>query len=363
MEGKAMNNRLKRVAESLEEKELDAVLIMKPSNLFYLTGFTGAAVYLFISRDEAILLTDSRYTQQAKLECPEIKTIEYSAAAPYFAIAAGFGFKKIGFEEGYLSYSSVMSNRQTMGFAEWLPFGSLLSEMRAVKDATELNFLREAARISDKSFVETLNFIKQGKTEKQVAEFLFQRMVDNGADHHLTFDIIVGSGSRSAMSHSVATNKVLEPGDMVVIDFGCQYQRYTTDCTRTVVIGKADDEQKAVYNHVHKAQSLALTQMKAGMTSAQAHRITNEYFAGVGFENHCGNTLGHGIGLFVDDVPLLIDLVQFFGETTLLPGMVVTVEPGIYLMDRFGVRIEDDVIIRENDVEIITKAPKDLIEI
>ena len=358
-----MNARLTKVAHSLKEKDLDAVLVMRPSNLYYLTGFTGSAAYLFISRNEAFIITDCRYTQQARTECPEIKHFEYSAALPYFIIAAGFGFKKIGFEADYLSYSSVMSNRQTMGFAEWLPFGTLFSDMRTVKDEQEQEFLREAARISDMSFIETLDFIKQGLTEKQVAEFLFNRLVSNGADHHLSFDIIVGSGNRSAISHAVATDKTLDHGDSVVIDFGCRYHYYTTDCTRTVIIGKASDEQKEVYDHVHKAQALILRQMKAGMTNAQAHRLMNEYFAGVGYGECCGNTLGHGIGLQTEDMPILIDLVQFFGETTLLPGMVVTVEPGIYLMDNFGVRIEDDVIIRDDGVEVITKAPKDLIEI
>jgi len=358
-----MNARMQKVAESLAQKELDAVLIMRPSNLYYLTGFTGSSAYLFISQDSVVLLTDCRYTQQARIECPEIKHMEYSAAAPHFAIAAGFGFRKIGFEADYLSYSFVQSLKQMMGFAEWQPYGSFLSEMRAVKDAEEQDFLREAARISDRSYIETLDFIAPGLSEKQVGAYLFQRMIQNGADHRLSFEVIVGSGTRSAMSHCVATDKILEPGDMVVIDFGCQYQRYTSDCTRTIVIGKANAEQKAVYNHVLKAQSLVLERMKAGMTNAEAHRISNTYFAEAGYGDCCGNTLGHGIGLQTEDAPLLIDLIPFFGETILLPGMVVTVEPGIYLPDRFGVRIEDDVIIREDGVELITNAPKHLIEI
>ena len=358
-----MNERLTKVAQSLELKGLDAVLIMRPTNIYYLTGFTGGAVYLLIGRESADLITDFKFTDQAKIECPDIRHHEYSVLNPYFAIIAGLGYETIGFEADYQTCSMADGLRSLMGFAEWKPYGADIADMRACKDEGELELMREAARISDRSFRQTLEYICAGRTEKQVATFLFQRMVENGADLHLSFDICVGSGVRSAISHCEASDKVIERGDMVVMDFGCRYQYYTTDCTRSVVIGRANEEQRTVYNHVLNAQQQVLDRMKAGMTNAQAHRIANEYFAAAGYSDVCGNALGHGIGLGLEDKLLLIDIVQFFGESPLLVNMVETVEPGIYLPERFGVRIEDDVIVGENGVEIITRAPKDLMEI
>ncbi len=358
-----MTNRIQKVVSVLKEKELDAVLITKPENMYYLVGYTGSAAFLFVTQKDIIILTDVRYTQQVKQECPHIKHVEYSREMPHFMLVKNMGFQRIGYEGNYLSYGAACGFQGLMSWMEWVNVGSLIEQFRAVKDENELELLRKAAKISDKSFMETLNVMKAGMREKDVAEYLFSQMVKNGADHHLSFDIIVGSGYRGANSHSIASEKTIEEGDFVVIDFGCRYKHYTTDTTRTVVIGQPTEKHEEIYHHVQKAQELALSQVKVGMTNAEAHRITTNYMKEHGYGEVSGNTLGHGIGLETEDAPLLIDMPEFFGETVLEENMVVTIEPGIYIPEYGGVRIEDDVIIKKEKGEIITQIPRELISI
>ena len=221
--------------------------------------------------------------------------------------------------------------------------------------------MRTAANISDQSFLETLEQVHAGMTEKEVAAILFQRMVANGSDHHLSFDLIVGSGPRGADAHCIASEKILMPGELVVIDFGCSYRHYTTDTTRTIAIEYASDRQMEIYHHVQTAQRLVLDQIRQGMTNAQAHRLVVDYMQQHGYGSVCGNTLGHGIGLETEETPLLIDLPMYFPEFPLEAGMVTTIEPGIYLNGEGGVRIEDDVVITETGAELLTQLPRDLI--
>jgi Xaa-Pro aminopeptidase len=355
-----MQERIHKIQGELVTQELDAALFMSPQNMYYLVGYTGSAGYLLIARNECTLIVDGRYTAQAKAECYFADVLEYTASNPFFKIIADLGYFRIGYEQNYLSQAMFSGLSRMMSFATWHPFQDTITRMRWIKDHEELNRIKTAASIADKSLMETLGIIKAGVTERSVAHYLYSRMIENGADLHPSFDIIVASGFRSAYSHGIATDKIIEKGDLVMLDFGCRYQYYHCDMTRTVVVGEPKEWQEEIYEHVLSAQMKVLNAMKAGMTNAQAHRLSNDYLYAAGYKECCGNTLGHGIGLDVEDGLILIDLIPFFGETKLQENMVVTVEPGIYLEGLGGVRIEDDVIIKQGGVEIITTSPKGL---
>lgn len=349
--------KLKEIQRQLSDNNLDGLLITSTYNRIYATGFTGSAGAALIAKNAAYFITDFRYIEQAEAEAKSFDIIEHegSIIEETANICKKLGIKKLGFEQDYLSYSHWMSCKDALD-AELVPVSNIIESMRMVKTDTEIQTLKKAAQIADAAFKHILDYMKPGVAEIDIANELEFFMRRNGATSS-SFDIIIASGWRSALPHGVATDKLIESGDFVTLDFGALYKGYVSDITRTVAVGEPTDKLKEIYDVVLSAQLLAMEKIRPGLTGMDADQIARDHITEKGYGDYFGHSLGHGIGLEVHEGPTL----SFRSETKLVPGMVVTVEPGIYLPDIGGVRIEDDVIITETGSESMTYSPKDLI--
>ena len=244
------------------------------------------------------------------------------------------------------------------GFISWKPLGDLIERERRIKTPEELKLLRKAEAIGDKAFSDILNILKPGMTELEVAAELEYSMKKNGATG-LSFDTIAASGINSSMPHAIPGTKKLENGDFLTMDFGCLYEGYCSDMTRTVVIGKASDEQKKIYNIVLKAQTEAVSGIRAGLKCIDVDRIARSIIEEAGYGRYFGHGLGHSVGLYIHESPAL----NTRDETVLVEGMIETIEPGIYIPGFGGVRIEDMGAVTKDGYDNFASSPKELIEI
>lgn len=358
--------RIEEARKLLKEKGLDAAFIASAANICYLSGFVGRDSYFYLSGEKQVILTDSRYTLQAEEEgkgC-EVRTISNDRG--YGSLLGELlkedKVKQLGFEDGMMTWQMVTKlQEETESEKEkisWLPLGEELSCLRSVKDEEELKKMARAEQIGDEAFSYILTQMKPGVTELEIAAKLEYYMKSHGAQEK-SFDTIVASGYHSAMPHAVPSEKVLEKGDFITLDFGCKYQGYCSDMTRTVVLGKASEKQKEVYRIVLEAQKTALANLRAGMTGAQGDKLAREVIEKAGYGEYFGHGLGHSVGLEIHENPRLSQKEK----TVLKPGMIETVEPGIYIPDFGGVRIEDMVVITEDGIRNLTSSPKELIEL
>lgn len=353
-----MQNRLTKLRQKLAAQPFDGMLVMKPENRRYLSGFTGSSAYLLITETDAVLLTDFRYTEQAKEQATNFRIVEHgpSAIDSIRTELAALGVKKLGFEKDYLTYAQYASFSEKLSPIELVPAEAFIESIRAIKDEQEIAVIKKACEIADAAFSHILTFLKPGISEKDVAlelEYFMRRQGAKGT----SFDTIVASGVRSSLPHGVASDKILEKGNFVKMDFGALYNGYCSDITRTVVLGEADEKQKEIYNIVLEAQLHALENLKPGMTGKEADALARDIIKEKGYGDKFGHSLGHGLGLFIHEDPRLSAL----SDDVLEPGMVVTVEPGIYLPGFGGVRIEDDVVITTNGIELLTHSKKELV--
>ncbi|GAX90897.1 M24 family metallopeptidase [Effusibacillus lacus] len=353
-----MKNRLTRLREQIANQPVDGMLILKPENRRYISGFTGSAGYLLVTSSDAVLITDFRYTEQAREQAPHFRVVEHGSSAPE-AIRSeltALGVKRLGFEKDYLTYSLYSIYKDKFEGVELEPTEGIVEKLRAVKDDQEIEWIRQAARIADDAFSHILAYLKPGARERDIALELEYFMRRKGAKSS-SFDIIVASGVRSSFPHGVASDKLLERGDFVKMDFGALYEGYCSDITRTVVLGEPSDKQREIYNIVLEAQMYALEHIKPGMSGKEADALARDIIKEKGYGEHFGHSLGHGLGLYIHEEPRLSTL----SSDILQPGMVVTVEPGIYIPGMGGVRIEDDVAITETGLEILTASTKELV--
>lgn len=353
-----MQQRVNKLRKQIEEQPFDGMLILKPENRRYLSGFTGSSGYLLITGQEAVLITDFRYTEQAKGQAPHFRVVEHGSSAPD-AIRAELesaGVKRLAFETDHLTYALYAAYNEKFAPVELIPTEGIVEKIRAVKDEQEIATIRQACAIADAAFSHILGFLKPGISERDVAlelEFFMRRQ---GAKSS-SFDIIVASGTRSSLPHGVASDKILQQGDFVKLDFGALYDGYCSDITRTVVLGEPNEQQKQIYNIVLEAQLRALDHLKPGMSGKEADALARDLIREKGYGDQFGHTLGHGLGLYIHEAPRLSAL----SDDRLEPGMVVTVEPGIYIPGFGGVRIEDDVVITESGIDILTRSTKELV--
>lgn len=349
-----------RVTNLLEGLSLDAILVSNGFNMRYLSGFSGATGYLYLSENKRIILTDSRYTIQAEEESPDFTVMEISNdySDVINDIIKADAVQKLGFEARDIMHADFLEMEQKLNVQKLSPILDELTNLRSIKTQDELEKIKKAEAIGDIAFSKILDYIKPGITELEIAAKLEYILKTNGAEG-LSFDTIVASGIHSSMPHAVPTNKKVEAGDFITMDFGCRYQGYCSDMTRTIVLGKASTEQKKVYHSVLEAQKLALNFMKAGYQGKEIDAVAREYIYSAGYEGCFGHGLGHGVGLFIHEGPRLSPRE----DNLILENMVETVEPGIYIKGFGGVRIEDLVVVTKDGCVNYTKSEKKLIEL
>ncbi len=349
--GVKMNKRIKILKQYMAEKGLDSLLLTCQKNMRYISSYTGEG-YMVLTCGTDYLVTDSRYTEQARGQAFGFEICDIASFCPNEA----FGdLKATGFEDKSISYFKYISFAEI--FKNLLPIGDFIYEMRAIKDKEEIESIRMAEHIGDMAFTHILDFIKPGVKEKDIALELEFFMRKNGAEA-MSFDPIVASGANGAMPHAEPGDTLIKKGDFVVLDFGCVYGGYASDMTRTVSVGKANDEMKKIYNTVLKAQTTSLDMIKAGVLPSLVHQnalaVTDENYKG-----KFGHSLGHGVGLDVHEMPNL----SVKNNIPLKTNNIVTVEPGIYINGFCGVRIEDLVLVTDDGIDNFSKSSKNLIEL
>ena len=351
----------KRVQELLQKLSIGAVLISNGNNMRYISGFAGETGYVYISENRHAVVTDFRYTIQAEMEAEgyEIITIGnggYDEALNN--ILKTDGISRLGFEAEEMLFATYNKLKDKLTVDELVPLGNEITAMRRIKTSRELERIKKAEAIGDQVFTEILGYIKPGMTELEIAARIEYLLKMNGASGS-SFPAIVASGVNSSMPHAVPTSKKLEAGDFLTMDFGCVYEGYCSDMTRTIVIGKASPKQKEVYDTVLKAQLAALDFIKAGVKGKEVDQVARDIIYKAGYEGCFGHGLGHSVGLHIHENPRL----SMLEEDVIEEGMTETVEPGIYIKGFGGVRIEDLVVVTKDGHENFTFSEKMLIEL
>ena len=354
-----MEARIARLRALLTEKIVDAVLITKEENVHYFSGFRGDSTVLLVTHERLLLVTDSRYTEQAAVQAPLYEVVEqrdglYGKAAE---LAADAGVVSLAFEGEALVYIKVIWLRERLGEISFdTPLN--LDLLRQVKDSDEIALIRRACKIADEGFAHIIRFIKPGMMEMEVAAELEHHMRMLGSERP-AFQTIIASGIRGSLPHGVASDKVIARGELVTMDFGAVCAGYHSDITRTVCVGRADARQRELYDAVLTAQQRALAALRPGVTGIEVDRVARDCLADHELDQYFGHGLGHSLGLEIHEEPRLSKA----GKDMMQPNMLITDEPGVYIPGWGGIRIEDTVLITADGAEALTHAPKEFIEI
>lgn len=348
--------RINKVWEVMVKEQLDCVIIKDVTTIRYLTGFSGDSSLLYIDRIKGVLVTDGRYTEQAKNEMKLFQVLEYTGSIWAAAAELAKNAEVVGFDGNWFTYNDYTE-------LEALLEGKYLrsvdfSSIRMIKDKKELDLMLKAASIADEAFIKLLDDIRPGRTERSLAGRLEYYMRALGSEK-TSFDTIIASGSRSALPHGMASDKPVEIGDFITFDFGAVYCGYHSDMTRTVVLGMANSWHKEIYTIVEEAQHKGLKAARVGMTGRELDAVVRDCIASCGYGDYFVHGLGHGVGLEIHEMPN----INKRGNTLLSTGMVFTIEPGIYIPGKGGVRIEDTVVLTEEGAKALNGVKKQLIEI
>lgn len=350
----------------LAEAGLDALLVARDANQRFLEGFTGTECYLLASPRGRWLIADPRYSEQAALECRTAGTVNHRDPFPPYAeviatLAREHGLGRIGFEKATLTYGQYEAIAEELGKQEstrFLPTEGLVERLRQVKTTSEIETLRAACRIADRALEATLEVIREGMSELELARNLDHQLVQAGAEG-VSFPSIVAFGAHASQPHAVPGPKPLQPGDLVLIDYGALHQGYHSDTSRTLVFGRTTPRQRETYAAVLAAQLKGIAAIRPGIQGREVDAAARDHLVGAGFPEF-NHGVGHGVGLEIHEMPLM----NRKSEEPLQAGMVITVEPGVYLPGWGGIRIEDTVLVSERGPECLTHFPKDtLIEI
>lgn len=357
-----MEKRVLALREQLKQNDIESLLITNPYNLRYLTGFTGTTGIALITLNNAYFITDFRYTEQAKNQCIGYTIIENVSGNPYEELLPALqqeAIQTMGFEESNVTfalYSQLQDLVEVKGI-QLIPTTGLTEKLREVKDEDELAIIEKACWIADQAFEHILEYIQPGMTEIQVANELDFYMRKLGASG-ISFDTIVASGERSALPHGVASEKEIEKGDFITLDFGCYYNGYVSDMTRTISLGQPRHEQlKEIYQIVLDAHLKVGEAARPGMTGIELDAVARDYITEHGYGEAFGHSTGHGIGLEIHENPM----VSKRATNIFVPNNTITDEPGIYLPGVGGVRIENDLVITEDGSRMLTHSPRELI--
>jgi Xaa-Pro aminopeptidase len=341
----------------LDSYHWDGILFVSLENIRYLCGFTGSDGAFVITQKESFFLTDSRYWTQADEEVKGSRIIRYKKKMEgIFSLLFDLKLREIGFESAFLPFSAYQFlTARLADEAKLIPLEDELKNLRAVKDTHELTLIRRAIDISSNAFFRITEILKEGVVEQEVALEMESIMKRNSADA-IGFDIIIASGKRSALPHGKASGKRIEKGDFILIDFGSGFQGYHSDQTRTVVCGNPSPEQQKIYQIVKEAHDQAIEKVRPGIPIGEVDRAARDHIRNQGYGEYFGHGTGHGIGLAVHEDPV----VNSENKGLLQEAMVFTIEPGIYIPDRGGVRIEDMVLVTPHGVEVLTYLPGEL---
>ena len=354
-------NRIGKIQAQLIKENLDGLLVTRLAHIRYLCGYSGSSGLLIIRRNDAHFLTDFRYKDQAAKEVKGARVM-ITKADPISELKDLTQFQgknqRYGFESAYTTHSDLQRIQSGMGKALVLPTSDLVEQFSTIKDSEEIASLQKAIDITDTAFERILGYIRPGLRENEVRAELEYQMMSLGSERP-AFDTIIASGFRSAMPHGVATDKKIRKGDFVTLDFGAMYNGYTADLTRTVMVGKANTRQKKIYSIVLKAQVSAIKKVKSGIEGKAVDKVARDIITRAGFGKNFGHGLGHGIGVYIHSKPN----VGPRSTETLKSGMVITIEPGIYVSGWGGVRIEDDVLVTTTGCRVMTRSPKNLFEL
>lgn len=350
---------LKQISGALDPHGLDAMLIVSAPGEFYAVGMRAEGITL-VSGQHAQLSTDSRYIEAARGQVTGAELALTGEGKTHLTLARDFlqahGLKRVGFESGCLSVDGLEKWRKALPDCQLIPAQALLDGLRAGKDAGEQDRMRKAQTIADAAFQEVLNSIRPGVTEQAVAARLVYEMMCRGAQKP-SFDPIVAAGPNGSRPHAVPGERTIQLGQFVTMDFGCVYQGYCSDTTRTVAVGQPDEEMERVYQTVLSAQKAGIAAARSGITGKTMDTAARQVIQDAGYGDYFSHGFGHSLGLEIHEGPNATPT-----EERILPvGAVISAEPGIYLPGRFGVRIEDVLILRADGCENITHAPKDLI--
>ncbi len=357
--------------EVLQAKKLDGVLVTSPANMRKCSGFRGEGL-VYVSRDLKLVLTDSRYTVAAREECPlfEVVLYKHNLYESWISLLVErLGIEQvsrlsIGFEDEFMTVQTertieALFQKYELSGLAWLPLHKRLDRLRWIKSAQEIREIEQAEHIGDLAFAKIVQKLEdiygsgQTMTEKQIAAWIEFYMKEQGAEA-TSFDTIAASGIHSSMPHAIPTDRAPEDGDFLTMDFGCKVNGYCSDMTRTVVIGHASVEQKNIYDIVLRAQEAALAAIRPGIMGCEVDEAARKVISAAGYGHCFGHGLGHSVGLMIHEMPCFSPK----DETVLEPGMVIMVEPGIYIEGAYGVRIEDLVVVTEDGCRNLTHAPK-----
>jgi Xaa-Pro aminopeptidase len=356
-----MKNRINGIQRILKDENLDAILITSLPHVRYLSGYTGSNGILLISPNHSDFLTDFRYQQQVK-EQVKFSQVTIVSRDLFSGLSDIPQLKskrtKLGFESEHINFKTFQRLQDLLPDCLLVPVDKIVDALTIKKDPDEIENIKKAAEITDLVFAEVLDIIRPGLVELDLAAEIEYRMKGFGSSSPY-YETIVASGKRAALPHGIASDKKIQKGDFVTMDFGAVVAGYTADLTRTVMVGGANKRQKVIYNTVLKAQQQATSKVRAGIRACDLDKIARDIIKKSGYGKYFGHGLGHGIGLLVHDNPA----VNPTNQQLLEPGMVITIEPGIYIPGWGGVRIEDDVLVTSKGHEVLTHSERNLLEL
>lgn len=354
--------RQKAVRDAMKKLNLDGLLLTAPADLAYLTNFTGDDSIGIVTANDFILVTDFRYTEQAAIEAGWLKVIvrEGKMDTALAGAILGAKVKRVGFEANRATFGQIhaldkaIKNKAGKEVVELVPVEDVLVNIRKVKDDHEIDLIRKSAAVAEEAFTAIRDEIKVGQSENYLAGLLVFELRSRGASDS-SFPVIIAAGASSSLPHYRPTDALVRKDQPVLIDWGAMFEGYCSDITRTMLIGRVNGRIKEIYKVVLEAQQAAIGFLRPGVTTQQADRVARDIIDKAGFKEKFGHGLGHGIGREIHELPTMR---RTGGEEELRPGMIVTVEPGIYLPGEGGVRIEDDVLITHSGCEVLTTLDK-----